>query len=59
MKNKIILIILILSMITLIFSGCDGGNFVTPTNTYTITASAGPHGSISPSGNVTVNKRYY
>ena len=56
MKNKIILIILILSMITLIFSGCDGGNFVTPTNTYTITASAGPHGSISPSGNVTVNQ---
>jgi len=30
MKNKIILAILILSMITLIFSGCDGGNFVTP-----------------------------
>ena len=25
------------------------------TETYTITASAGPHGSISPSGNVTVN----
>jgi len=30
MKNKIILVILILSMITLIFSGCDGGNLVTP-----------------------------
>ena len=30
MKNKIILSILILSMITLIFSGCGGGNLVTP-----------------------------
>jgi len=30
MKNKIILVILILSMITLVFSGCDGGNLVTP-----------------------------
>ena len=30
MKNKIILTILILSMITLIFSGCDGGNLVIP-----------------------------
>ena len=56
MKNKITLAMLILSMITLIFSGCDGGNLVTPTNTYTITASAGPHGSINPSGNVTVNQ---
>jgi len=30
MKNKIILAVLILSMITLIFSGCDGGGSVTP-----------------------------
>jgi hypothetical protein len=30
MKSKIILAILILSMIALIFSGCDGGGFVTP-----------------------------
>jgi len=30
MKNKIILSILILSMIALIFSGCDGGGSVTP-----------------------------
>jgi hypothetical protein len=30
MKNKIILTIIILSVIALIFSGCDGGNFVTP-----------------------------
>ena len=30
MKNKITLAILILSMITLIFSGCDGGGSVTP-----------------------------
>ncbi|MBE3100901.1 MAG: peptidoglycan DD-metalloendopeptidase family protein, partial [Firmicutes bacterium] len=27
-----------------------------PTNTYTITASAGSHGSISPSGDITVNQ---
>ncbi|GAG56038.1 unnamed protein product, partial [marine sediment metagenome] len=30
MKSKIILAILILSMIALIFSGCDGGGFVIP-----------------------------
>ena len=30
MKNKIILIIVILSMMALIFSGCDGGGSVTP-----------------------------
>ena len=31
-------------------------NLKFPKDTYTITASAGPHGSISPSGNVTVNQ---
>lgn len=39
------------------FAGCGGG--ITPPitlNTYIITSSAGPHGSISPSGNVTVNQ---
>jgi hypothetical protein len=35
------------------FAGCGG--VITP-NTYTITSSAGLHGSISPSGNVTVNQ---
>jgi len=58
MKNKIILLILILSMIVLVFSGCDGGGSVTPpiTNTYTIIASASSHGSINPSGEITVNQ---
>jgi len=58
MKNEIILTILILSMITLLFSGCGGGGTTPPITpeTYTITASAGPHGSISPSGDVTVNQ---
>ena len=40
-------------------TGCNGGEGTAPpitTNTYTITASAGSHGSISPSGNVTVNQ---
>jgi len=39
------------------FAGCNGG--ITPPitpETYTITASAGSHGSISPSGNITVNQ---
>jgi len=58
MKNKIILTIIILSMIALVFSGCGGGGTTPPIipETYIITASAGPHGSISPSGNVTVNQ---
>ena len=40
-------------------TGCNGGGGTAPpitTNTYTITASDGSHGSIGPSGNVTVNQ---
>ena len=40
-------------------TGCNGGGGTAPpitTNTYAITASAGSHGSISPSGDVTVNQ---
>ena len=58
MKNKIILTIIILSMIALVFSGCGGGGTTPPITpeAYTITASAGPHGSIIPSGEVTLNQ---
>jgi len=40
-------------------TGCNGGGGTAPpitTNTYTITASAGSHGTISPSGNISVNQ---
>ena len=51
------LVVLVLFIATAaFFTGCGGG--ITPPitpNTYIIISSAGPHGSISPSGNVTVN----
>ena len=53
---KLVVLVLFIATVAF-FAGCDGG--ITPPitpNTYIITASAGPNGSISPSGNITVNQ---
>ena len=52
---KLVVLVLFITTIAF-FAGCDGS--ITPPitpNTYIITSSAGSHGSISPSGTVTVN----
>jgi len=53
---KLVALVLFIA-IAAFFAGCGGGISppITP-NTYIITSSAGPHGSISPFGNVTVNQ---
>jgi len=48
------LVALVLFIATIVFFTSCGG-VITP-ETYTITSSAGPNGSISPSGNITVNQ---
>jgi hypothetical protein len=51
------LVVLVLFITTAVFfAGCGGAAPPITPETYTITASAGSHGSISPSGNVTVNQ---
>jgi hypothetical protein len=48
------LFVLVFFIATIVFlAGCGG--VITP-NTYTITSSVGPNGSISPSGNITINQ---
>ena len=53
---KLIVLVLFIATVAF-FAGCDGG--ITPpitSETYTITVSANPHGSINPSGEITVNQ---
>ena len=52
---KLVVLVLFIATVAF-FAGCGGTTPPITPNTYTITAFAGPHGSISPSGNVTVNQ---